>query len=151
MTTITLPAEALAPERPALWDVARAADVSSATASKALNKRSDVREETRRRVEEVAAKLGYVPNPLARGLALRGSSARTVIEELEAERDQLKEQNAAMVEALICDDILYSYNTESACEKLQERGYTGSCSQLAMENWADDKREAAIAKAEGRA
>ncbi len=54
-----------------IYDVAKLAGVSIATASKALNGRKDVREETRSRVLEVAKKLNYHPSHLARGLAKR--------------------------------------------------------------------------------
>ncbi|MDT0317757.1 LacI family DNA-binding transcriptional regulator [Streptomyces millisiae] len=62
------------PDRPSrppaakLSDVARLAGVSLATASKALNGRSQVRAETRRRVIEAAERLAFQPNPMARGL-----------------------------------------------------------------------------------
>jgi LacI family transcriptional regulator len=53
-----------------LRDVARVAGVHPATVSRALNEetRALVNEETARRVLEAAAKLGYQPNPIARGL-----------------------------------------------------------------------------------
>jgi len=51
-----------------LADVARMAGVSIATASKALNGRSQVREETRRRVVAAADQLQFQPNVLARHL-----------------------------------------------------------------------------------
>jgi LacI family transcriptional regulator, galactose operon repressor len=53
-----------------LRDVARAAGVHPATASRALNPetRSLVSEATAQRVQEVARELGYHPNPIARGL-----------------------------------------------------------------------------------
>jgi LacI family transcriptional regulator len=55
--------------RPAtLSEVARLAGVSIATASRALNGRSEVKEETRARVAEVAERLSFRPNVLARGL-----------------------------------------------------------------------------------
>lgn len=57
-------------------DVAALAGVSIATASKALNGRSQVRAETRDRVVRAAERLGFQPNALARGL-LSGQS-RTV-------------------------------------------------------------------------
>ena len=44
---------------PTIADVARAAGVSTATVSRALNHRSDVSTETREHVERVAAQLGY--------------------------------------------------------------------------------------------
>lgn len=51
-----------------LSDVARRAGVSIATASKALNGREDVAEDTRRRVQKAAVELAFTPNPMARGL-----------------------------------------------------------------------------------
>jgi len=63
-------------DRPAtLRDVATAAGVHPATASRALNPgtRLLVSEETARRVSEVAERLGYRPNPVARSLRTRRS------------------------------------------------------------------------------
>ncbi len=56
--------------RATLRDVARVANVHPGTASRALNveTRALVNEETARRVLEAAEKLGYRPNPIARGL-----------------------------------------------------------------------------------
>src|SRR3954470_23135562 len=53
---------------PKLAEVARRAGVSVGTASKALNGRGQLRAETRTRVQEAAAALGFRPNPYARGL-----------------------------------------------------------------------------------
>jgi LacI family transcriptional regulator len=52
-----------------LADVARLAGVSLGTASKALNKRPDVRAQTRERVEQAAEALGFSHNSIARGLS----------------------------------------------------------------------------------
>lgn len=52
-----------------LRDVAEAAGVSIATASKAINGRDDVGADTRRRVREAADRLSFTPNALARNLA----------------------------------------------------------------------------------
>jgi len=57
------------PSSPTLADVAAAAGVSTATASYALRDDSRVRPETRRRVREQAARLGYRSNRLAAALA----------------------------------------------------------------------------------
>src|SRR5918997_7130481 len=53
-----------------LRDVARVAGVHPATVSRALNEetRALVNEETARRVLKAAERLGYRPNPIARGL-----------------------------------------------------------------------------------
>src|ERR1700729_423571 len=64
------------PERPAtLRDVAAAARVHPATASRALNPETRilVSEDTARRVSAAAAKLCYRPNPVARSLRTRRS------------------------------------------------------------------------------
>src|ERR1700689_300055 len=63
-------------DRPAtLRDVAAAARVHPATASRALNPETRllVSEDTARRVAAAAAKLGYRPNPVARSLRMRRS------------------------------------------------------------------------------
>lgn len=54
-----------------LKDVARKAKVSEATASLVLNRRKGVNPETRERVIAAARELGYTPNSVARGLAMR--------------------------------------------------------------------------------
>jgi len=51
-------------------DVARAAGVSTTTASRAFNNKDDVRPDTRLHVQDVARRLGYMPNLVARGLVL---------------------------------------------------------------------------------
>src|SRR5580698_1768775 len=64
------------PERPAtLRDVAAAAKVHPATASRALNPETRllVSEDTAKRVAAAATKLGYRPNPVARSLRTRRS------------------------------------------------------------------------------
>ena len=64
------------PDRPAtLRDVAAAARVHPATASRALNPETRllVSEDTARRVAAAAARLGYRPNPVARSLRTRRS------------------------------------------------------------------------------
>jgi len=60
---------------PTMRDIAKAANVSQSTVSRVLNNaptRVPIAEETRERVTLAARKLGYRPNPLARGL--RGAS-----------------------------------------------------------------------------
>ena len=52
-------------------DVARAANVSVATVSRALNEHSNVSPETRTRVEQAARQLGFVPSGAARSLITR--------------------------------------------------------------------------------
>ena len=54
---------------PTIRDVAREANVAVGTASRVLTGSPRVRPETRERVQAVAARLGYHPNPTARALA----------------------------------------------------------------------------------
>lgn len=56
---------------PTLDDVARLAGVSRATASRVLTSSVTVADEKRLAVEDAVAKLGYVPNTMARALATR--------------------------------------------------------------------------------
>ncbi|WP_315762805.1 LacI family DNA-binding transcriptional regulator [Sphingomonas sp. Y38-1Y] len=60
-------------------DVAREADVSVASASRALNGRDNVRPELRARVEDAAKRLGYVPHAGARSLSLSRTGAIGVV------------------------------------------------------------------------
>ena len=62
-----------------LKDIAAAAGVSEMTVSRALRNRGEVASETRRRIEEVAARLGYVPNRIAGALASRSVSLVAVV------------------------------------------------------------------------
>lgn len=56
------------PRRKTIHDVAAAAGVSISTVSKALNDTGRMTEETRERIKQVAADLGFRPSVLARGL-----------------------------------------------------------------------------------
>lgn len=61
------------PKPPVITDVARLAKVSHQTVSRVLNSHPNVRESTRRRVEEAIEQLGYRPNVAARALVTRRS------------------------------------------------------------------------------
>ncbi len=56
--------------KPTINDVAAAAGVSKKTVSRVINKSPLLNAETRAKVEQVIADLGYVPNPQARALAM---------------------------------------------------------------------------------
>jgi len=56
------------PQRVTIKQIAREAGVSLATVSRALNDRQDVHTETRDRILNIAKKLGYTPNIIARSL-----------------------------------------------------------------------------------
>lgn len=56
-------------DRVTIYEVAKAAGVSLATVSRVINNQTNVTPETKRKVEETIARLGYKPNALAQGLA----------------------------------------------------------------------------------
>jgi len=60
-------------------DVARRSGVSAMTVSRVINESQRVRPETRRRVEQAIAELGYVPSRLARGLSRQRTGTLAVI------------------------------------------------------------------------
>ena len=60
--------------KPTIRDVARAAGVSVATASMALNNKAGVSLITRSRVCEIAKEMQYVPDYLARSLVMQDSN-----------------------------------------------------------------------------
>lgn len=62
-------------KRPTIADVARAAGVSLMTVSRVMNDKTGVGEETRERILELAAEMGYRPSQVARGLAMRQTSS----------------------------------------------------------------------------
>ena len=59
--------------RTGIKDVAREAGVSITTVSKALNGYSDVKPETKKRIQQIAQRLNYMPDANARSL---GGKAR---------------------------------------------------------------------------
>jgi LacI family transcriptional regulator len=65
--------------RVTISDVARAANVSTQTVSRAINNKHEIRPETRQHVLAVAEELGYQPNGLARGLATDRTAALGIV------------------------------------------------------------------------
>jgi LacI family transcriptional regulator len=62
-------------KRTTIADVARAAEVSIMTVSRAVNDKPGVGPELRQRIMALAAEMGYRPNHIARGLATRQTAA----------------------------------------------------------------------------
>ncbi len=56
-------------DRITIYEVAKACGVSLATVSRVINHQNNVKEETRKKVEEAIARLAYKPSALAKGLA----------------------------------------------------------------------------------
>jgi LacI family transcriptional regulator len=73
------PAIVSAMAEPTIRDVARLAQVSIASVSRTLNNLGSVAEGTRRKVEEAARQLGYVPHAGARSLSLARTRAIGVV------------------------------------------------------------------------
>src|SRR5436190_22433834 len=71
--------EAVSRSAPTLDEVARAAGVSRATASRVFGGHPQVSEGARKAVERAAAELGYVPNRAARSLAAGRSESVGVL------------------------------------------------------------------------
>jgi len=89
-------------------DIAAAASVSQSTVSRVLNDvptRVPVAPETRERIVQTARRLGYRPNPLARGL--RGASTNLIGAVV---RDFSDPFFAGAVEALVVESMAHGYN-----------------------------------------
>lgn len=63
-------------KRPTVWDVAKAANVSQMTVSRAFSGKAPVALKTRERILRIADAMGFEPHPLAQGL--NGSCTRTI-------------------------------------------------------------------------
>ena len=66
-------------KRITIYDVAKEADVSSATVSRVINNRGYISEKTKKRVHEAMDELGYQPNEIARSLTKQKSNTIGVI------------------------------------------------------------------------
>jgi LacI family transcriptional regulator len=64
---------------PTIHDVAKLAGVAPITVSRVINNSGYASAETRQRVEEAAAELGYVPNRMARGLRTKHSNSIALV------------------------------------------------------------------------
>lgn len=62
-----------------IYSVAHEAGVSLATVSRVINDSSLVKEETRKKVEDAIIKLGYRPNAIAQGLALKKTTTIALV------------------------------------------------------------------------
>ena len=85
--TVTAPPTDSAPERPTLKTIAAATGLAIATVSRALKDAPDIGEETKRRVRETAATLGYRPNRA--GVRLRTGKTNVIALVLSAETEMM--------------------------------------------------------------
>ncbi|MCL6713016.1 LacI family DNA-binding transcriptional regulator [Pseudoxanthomonas sp. z9] len=106
-------------------DVAAAAGVSMKTVSRVLNHEPNVREETRRRVEDVVARLQYRPNPSARSLAGQRSYVVALAYD-NPSRNYLMEIQSGVLEACRAQH----YTLVLAPVTFGQRGYTADITSL---------------------
>ena len=66
-------------KRVTIYNVAKEANVSLATVSRVINDSDVVKEDTKKRVQEAIAKLGYKPSAVAQGLALKKTTTIALI------------------------------------------------------------------------
>jgi LacI family transcriptional regulator len=109
--------------RVGIRDVAAAAGVSMTTVSHVLNNAEGkrVNEATRARVRAVAASLGYMPNPLARGLRLRRSQTIGLISDEIATTPYAGKIILGAQEALAAHGSLLMVMNTSGDQELEER------------------------------
>ena len=105
-------------------EIARRAGVSISTVSKSLNGYSEISEETRNKVKQVAEQLGYTPNASAQSLVLKRTNTLGVVYEVEHGLKNLffaavLESFRKYVQSKGYDILLLSNNTESKLDYLK--------------------------------
>jgi LacI family transcriptional regulator len=105
-------------------EIAKISQVSTSTVSKALNGYAEISEKTRRRVIEVAERLGYTPNATAQSLVRKRSNTIGIVYEVEYGLKNLfftsiLESFRRYVENRGYDILLLSHNTESGLDYLR--------------------------------
>src|SRR5690606_22586286 len=105
-------------------EIARRAGVSVSTVSKSLNGYSEISEETRNKVKQVAEQLGYTPNASAQSLVLKRTNTLGVVYEVEHGLKNLffaavLESFRKYVQSKGYDILLLSNNTESKLDYLK--------------------------------
>src|SRR4029079_15155463 len=106
--TTATPVRARRAVTPTMRDIAKAAAVSQSTVSRVLNgvpTAVPIAAETRERVIQASRRLGYRPNPLARGL--RGAATNLIGAVV---RDFSVPFYAGAIEALVVESIAHGYN-----------------------------------------
>jgi LacI family transcriptional regulator len=92
--------------RPTIYDVARVAGVSIASVSRVLNDRRNPREETRERVLQAVAELGFIPDGAARALSGRLKEVVGVVIRRVRWVQATEEEFAEQDESLIFTDVI---------------------------------------------
>ncbi|MCC5800980.1 LacI family DNA-binding transcriptional regulator [Rossellomorea vietnamensis] len=113
-------------------DIARVAGVSVTTVSRALNGYSDVNEDTRKKIAQVAKELNYSPNSIARSLVMKKSKTIGLLVS-GFTKESVKDNFIVEVLAGINDFVsgsdydLVLFNTNSS--KQREKTYTQLCKE----------------------
>lgn len=114
-----------------LEHVAAKAGVSRQTASRAINGKAEIRNETRARVLQAAADLGYVPNAFARGLVThRSDTVGLIVGDItnpffpDVARGVLEEAEARDLVTLVCN-LGLGWDTLRPLRALAKRGVDG--------------------------
>lgn len=101
-----------------IYDIAREAGVSASTVSRVINDKPGIKEETRRRVQELLHKYSYSPNQAARGLVKQASG----------------------IIGILMADIRVSHHIDSAYIVEQEMTRQGYCCITMSTGWEEEKK-----------
>ena len=103
-----------------IYDVADLANVSMATVSRVLNKPDKVNTATKEKVLAAVEKLGYVPNQMARDLALKKTTSINIVVS-DISRTYVPQIINGILEA--ADDLKYSLKISSLNKKKKMREF----------------------------
>lgn len=110
-----------------LKDIAKVCGVSTATVSKALNNQRDIGEDTKVKVRDAAAKMGYFPNSAARALKTRRSYNLGVLFQDEAGRGLTHEYFAAVLEGFKVRAQSVGYDISFISTENKTMSYVENC------------------------
>ena len=110
-------------------DIAERCNVSVATVSKALNNQSDISEETRKRICQIASDMGYYPNSAARALKTNRSYNIGVLFEEEAGRGLTHEYFSGVLNGLKiqAEKLGYDITFINTCFENRKMSYYEHC------------------------
>lgn len=101
-----------------IYDIAKEAGVAASTVSRVINHKPGIKEETRKRIEELLDKYNYSPNEAARGLV----------------------KQASRIIGILMADIRVSHHIDSAYIVEQEMTKKGYCCITMSTGYGDEKK-----------
>ena len=110
-----------------LKDIAKVCGVSTATVSKALNNQKDIGEDTKVKVKDAAAKLGYFPNSAARALKTKRSYNLGVLFQDAAGRGLTPEYFAAVLNGFKVQAESVGYDISFLSSENRQMSYYEHC------------------------